>query len=263
MTWRRCTIQSSRSPRRRRAVRAFLVPLTILAALSLVACDDDDPVFVPGNPQQPNTGPTIVVTLTPVAAADGTAFAAIEQDGLSLGDADAPVTVEFYTNFICGSCATFARETLPALVTDYVAPGDVRFVFRHAPLGGAPAIRAHEAAQCAAGQDRFWQAFVQIYANFSQESAAYSEDRLAAMMANAGVDAAAYDACIEGSDHRAEIEASVAAFSEVQAKPGAGFAAATATVQQRPLLPVVFINDTPIVAPTLDEMRELIEEELP
>ena len=123
-------------------------------------------------------------------------------------------------------------------------------------------MRAHEASLCASDQGKFWPAFAQIYANFSQQSAAYSEDRLSTMMANAGLDVAAFDACMEEGDHRDDIEAAVVAFNEVQSIPGAGFAAATATSQGRPLLPVVIVNGRAIVAPTLEEMRAIIQEEL-
>jgi protein-disulfide isomerase len=260
--------------------RGMFGATAMLALLFAVACSDDgggssttsfNNACGPATPgiacegnQVPsgNSQPTIAVTLTPVAPANAAIFDGVPSDGLALGDPNAPVTIDLYTNFICGNCAAFALETLPPLVTEHVAAGNARIVFHHAPLGGAPAIRAHQASQCAADQGRFWPAFAQIYANFSQQSAAYDNDRLSTMMANAGLDVSQFEACIEEGSHRDDIEAAIVAFSDLQAGAGAGFAAATATSQGRQLLPVVIINGRAIVSPTLDEMRAIIAEEL-
>ena len=229
------------------------------------ACGPDAPPECVGNqvPAGITQQPRATIALTPVAPAETAIYDGLPSNELILGDPAAPVTIDMWSNFLCGHCAAFALEIMPPLVTDYVASGRVRFVFHHAPLGGAPAIRAHEASQCAADQGRFWPAFAQLYANFSQKAEAYTDDRLSAMMANAGLDVAAFDACLADGEYRDEIEAAVVAFGEVQRIPNAGVAAATATSQGRPLLPVVIINNRPIVAPTLEEMRAIIEEELP
>ncbi len=207
--------------------------------------------------------PTSAVEPPAIIAGVATAFEGVTQDGLTIGDPGAPVTIDVYQNFLCSHCRDFARDILPPLVEEYAADGRARFTFHHVPLGGEAAVRAHEASQCAADQDRFWQAYAQIYANFSQQVEGYSQDRLKAMMATAGVDAAAFDECLDGGEHRGQIAASVDVFGRVQRTPEAGFAAATATARQRPLLPVATVNGTYIIAPTLDEMRSLIEEKLP
>ncbi len=240
-----------------RPIAGLLVALVCAFA---VACSDDSEGDLLPSGGTPDARATIA--LTPIAPADAALYDGLRSDGLILGDPAASVTIDVWANFLCGHCADFALETMPPLVAGYVAPGRARIVFHHAPLGGEPAIRAHEASQCAADQERFWPAFAQLYANFSQQSEAYTDERLSAMMVNAGLEVAAFDACLAGGEHRDEIEGAVVAFGEVQRIPGAGFAAATATVQGRMLLPVVIINDRPIVAPTLDEMRAIIEEEL-
>jgi protein-disulfide isomerase len=230
-----------------------------------VACDGGGPTGPNVNQQPPGTVRplTAVVVTTPVAAADNAPYDALPQDGLALGSAEAPVTLDIYTNFLCSNCAIFGEEILPLLVRDFVPSGQARFVFHHAPLGGEGALRAHEASHCAADQDRFWQAFAQLYENFSQQTEAYSEERLRTMMMNAGVESTAFEACFVNHEHRSTIEGAVAAFGQLQRQAGAGFAAATAQAQQRPLLPVVFVNERAIVAPTYEELRAMIEEELP
>ncbi len=44
-------------------------------------------------------------------------------DGLALGAANAPVTVELWSDFQCPACGLFTRTMEPSLVRDYVLPG--------------------------------------------------------------------------------------------------------------------------------------------
>lgn len=63
-----------------------------------------------------------------------------------------------YSDFQCPYCGTFARDTLPRIVSEYVDTGKAFFAFRHLPLEAIHphARRAAEAAECARRQDRFW-----------------------------------------------------------------------------------------------------------
>lgn len=49
--------------------------------------------------------------------------------GISIGDQNAPVTIEEYTNFLCGACGSFAINTLPKIEENYVKTGKVKMVF--------------------------------------------------------------------------------------------------------------------------------------
>jgi protein-disulfide isomerase len=75
----------------------------------------------------------------------------------TLGSDTAPVVVVSFSDFECPFCIRFAKDVFPALRTDYVDSGRVQFAFRHLPLPiHARAERAAGAAECAAGQGRFW-----------------------------------------------------------------------------------------------------------
>jgi protein-disulfide isomerase len=52
----------------------------------------------------------------------------------SVGSPDAPVTVSEFYSLTCPHCASFARETLPRVLTGMVYPGKVRLVFWDFPL---------------------------------------------------------------------------------------------------------------------------------
>ena len=52
----------------------------------------------------------------------------------TLGDAAAKVTVMEFFSLTCTHCAAFARETMPQIEKELIAPGKVRFVYRDFPL---------------------------------------------------------------------------------------------------------------------------------
>lgn len=52
----------------------------------------------------------------------------------TLGDSAAKVTVLEFFSLTCTHCATFARETMPDVEKNLIAPGKVRFVFHDFPL---------------------------------------------------------------------------------------------------------------------------------
>ena len=55
---------------------------------------------------------------------------AVTDEEMSMGKADAKVTVIEYASASCGHCATFHAEVFPAFKTKYVDTGRVKYVFR-------------------------------------------------------------------------------------------------------------------------------------
>lgn len=73
----------------------------------------------------------------------------------SLGDKNAPVTVVEFSDFHCPFCKR-VTPTIEQLVKNY--KGKIRRVWRHYPLPmHSGAEHTHEASQCAAEQDKFWE----------------------------------------------------------------------------------------------------------
>jgi protein-disulfide isomerase len=74
------------------------------------------------------------------------------------GRADAPITLFEMSDFQCPFCRGFALETMPALDSEYVRTGKVRFIYVNFPLTHVHqnAQAAAEVAVCAARQGKFW-----------------------------------------------------------------------------------------------------------
>jgi protein-disulfide isomerase len=92
----------------------------------------------------------------------------LEQYDLSgLGDPDAPVLIEAYSDFSCSHCGDFALETAHILEDEYIESGQASMVFNAVGfLAEAPALQqAVEAAYCAGEQGEFWNFHDLIYAN--------------------------------------------------------------------------------------------------
>ena len=64
-----------------------------------------------------------------------------------LGSPDATVTVVEYASMTCGHCANFHSRTYPALKSDFIDTGKIRFIFREFPLD-AVASAAFMLARC-------------------------------------------------------------------------------------------------------------------
>jgi protein-disulfide isomerase len=117
-------------------------------------------------------------------------------DGQALGSADAPVTIEVYSDFQCPACRILATTTKPQLLADYVDTGQVRLIYRDFAFLGPESITAAVGARCAAKENRFWQFHDYLFANQQGENrGAFSNERLEAIASAVGLDLDAYRAC--------------------------------------------------------------------
>ena len=81
----------------------------------------------------------------------------VTDDGRIRGRADAPITLIEYSDFTCGYCVKFFKETWPRLQAKYIDTGKVRFVYRDYPRADqGVGVEAAVAARCAGSQGRYW-----------------------------------------------------------------------------------------------------------
>lgn len=125
----------------------------------------------------------------------------IQTDGYpSIGLENAPIVIVEFSDFTCQYCGVFARTTFPVLISRYSK--EIRFVYRHAPLGSVSSFEAAQASMCAYDQDYFWEYHDALFEN---------QDRLGAglyteIATRLELDLPAFNACLENNDYMDLIE---------------------------------------------------------
>lgn len=86
----------------------------------------------------------------------------IRQEGVSLGNPDAPVVLTEFADLQCPYCGAVAVVTLPRIIDRYVRNGQVRLVFRNLAFLGPDSLKASKMALATAEQNKMFQ-FVEIF----------------------------------------------------------------------------------------------------
>jgi len=134
----------------------------------------------------------------------------------ALGPADAPVTVEVWSDFQCPACGFWAIQVEPDLVDEYVTAGTVRLVYRDLAFldGGDPNGESQQsaaAARCAGDQGTFWPYHDYLYENQDGENnGAFRRERLDEIAVAVGLDMEAFGSCLDGSAARDAVKAETA-----------------------------------------------------
>ena len=80
----------------------------------------------------------------------------MRQDGDRLGSPDAPVSIQVFDDLQCVELPRAVPRHDPALVEDYVRPGDVKLDYRHYSFSPLPEELGFLGAEAAAEQDYAW-----------------------------------------------------------------------------------------------------------
>lgn len=172
------------------AAGATLVVLAALTVLALTAGSDGSP----GSAQEPGRAGTESpeATTTPTIAGPTPPEVA---PALTLGRADAPVTIVEFGDYQCPNCGKFARDIKPRLIREYVETGTVRLVWRDFPYFGEQSVHAAVAARAAGRQGKFWAYHDALYANQAPpRSGRLTSERLRGLARDLGLDMARFDA---------------------------------------------------------------------
>jgi protein-disulfide isomerase len=124
-------------------------------------------------------------------------------EAYTVGRADAPATLIEYSDFRCPFCARFARDTLPALETEFVEAGRLRIGYKHLPIPGLhpEAPLAAEAAECAAREGRFRAMHDELFA----QPGRLNGEALVTRAVAVGLDEARFRACLTGGETRDKV----------------------------------------------------------
>ena len=137
-----------------------------------------------------NDSPAILIENSTAAnrAVNIPEFVNIPQDGLTLGDSTAKVTLVEFGDLQCPVCRDFAVKVLPELIASKVRTGEAKIEYRNFPILGDESVTAAAAAVAAGEQDRGWEFIELFYKNQGVERSGYvTEDFLKSIAKGAKV----------------------------------------------------------------------------
>jgi protein-disulfide isomerase len=141
-------------------------------------------------------------------------------DDNTMGDPNAPIMIEEFSDFQCPFCERFHQDTEPLLRQYYVDTGKVRFVYRSmgnfvsdniARARGTPAKTesrdAALAAYCAGDQEKFWDMHAHIFANaLGEDVGSFTDERLKAIAETAGLDMTEFNSCYDSGKYEDRVQ---------------------------------------------------------
>jgi protein-disulfide isomerase len=167
------------------------------------------------------TSATSATSPTPKAVATAATSAMGECGGPVCGQANAPVTIEIYSDFQCPYCAR-ADGVLQQLVPKYIDTGKAKVIYRNFVFIGAESEWAAQAAQCAGEQNEFWTFGDYLFTHQAGENTgAFSRDNLKQIAAQLGLNAGSFNTCFDSGKYAAQVsqETSEGQQRGVQATP--------------------------------------------
>lgn len=124
----------------------------------------------------------------------------------SMGDPNAPIKIEEFSDFQCPFCERFHEETEPLLQQYYIDTGKVHFTYRSMGnwvsqnIGGVrtESQDAAAAAYCAGEQNKFWEMHAHIFGNvLGEDVGSFTDKRLALIAEKAGLNMDEFNACYD------------------------------------------------------------------
>src|SRR3972149_5885340 len=129
--------------------------------------------------------------------------AAERRPGPTKGRDDSPITMVEFSDFQCGFCRKFWKETLPKIEAEFINTGKVRIVYRHLIALGPFSEQAAHGAECAQEQGKFWPYHDRLFEQTGP--LAFTEQRLKGYARDLGLDRKAFDGCMASGRHKNRI----------------------------------------------------------
>jgi len=120
-----------------------------------------------------------------------------QDNGIVVGRASAPVTVEFYEDFQCPVCKQF-ETTTGSTVQSLLSAGRIKAVYHMMSFIGPDSVRAANAGAAAADEGRFEAYHDVLFANQPAEnSGGFTNDRLIQLGAQVGLTSPAFTGAVK------------------------------------------------------------------
>jgi protein-disulfide isomerase len=138
-----------------------------------------------------------------------------------LGAKNAPITMVEFTDYQCPYCRQFHLTVFNELKKNFIDTGKVRFYSRDLPLDTLHpnAIRAAEAARCAADQGQFWTMRNVMGANPDK----LDMDHLAGFATDLKLDTFAFRNCVESEKYKSAVQSDVLEATKIGAQATPSF----------------------------------------
>lgn len=128
-------------------------------------------------------------------------------NGLTMGNPNASIVVEEFSDFQCIACYRFWLNFEPEFIDRYVATGDVLFKYVPFSFIGNESFQAAEAAYCAEEQGRFWDYHDMVFLNWNGENAGnFSDRRLVAFAEAIGLETNSFQTCLNSNRYNNEVQ---------------------------------------------------------
>jgi Protein-disulfide isomerase len=127
------------------------------------------------------------------------------QNGFSIGDPNAPVKVEEFSDFRCSHCQNFALNYEADFIKKYVDTGQVYFTFHNYAFLADDSRAAAEATYCAADQNAMWQ-YKKLLFTYSTYSGAFAENNLIDYAKQLDLDTEKFSACLQSDANLAKLD---------------------------------------------------------
>ncbi len=160
--------------------------------------------------ETPTEAPIVIANPDTAGDYDGIPVGFTEDGYPYMGDIDAPIVIEEFSDFECPFCSRFHQQTLPAIISNDIADGNVLFIYRDYPLSiHAQAPAAANAARCAGeqGAAAYWQMHDSIFESLGEWSGAHANDYFIGLAEGDGLDVEAFSKCVTEDRHAAKVQA--------------------------------------------------------
>jgi len=125
-----------------------------------------------------------------------------QANGNALGDPDAPVVVEEYSDFRCPHCLTFVNQQENQFIKDYVETGKVYLKIIPYSFISPESYSAAEAMYCANDQNKLWEYRAVLWANYD---ASFTTQRLIAFAEALEMDKSAFEKCYTAKTYQQKV----------------------------------------------------------
>ncbi len=150
----------------------------------------------------------------------------------AMGDSNAPIKIEEFSDFQCPFCERFHEETEPLLRQYYIDTGKVQFIYRSmgnwvsGNIGGGRTESQDSAlaSYCAGEQNKFWEMHAHLFANvLGEDAGSFTDKRIYAIAEKIeGLDVDQFNSCYDSGkyDDRVQQDLQDGTAANIDGTPG-------------------------------------------